>query len=474
MTPEEKKKGGSRLEHKNESPKKGKKARSRDEIIRRRVTILAVVAAVMLTMALGLKMWIREPEITPPPTPSQGAYEPGKEPVQVSGRKEGVYTFLLLGRDTGGGGNTDTMMVASYDTKNQTVNVLNIYRDTMVNAPWDIKRINSVYNFNGGGEEGIEALKGYLMDLLGFAPDYYITIEWEAVGELVDAVGGVTFDVPLDMSYDDPTQDLHIHVDKGEQKLDGDKAMQLLRWRKNNKLVNGHVVNYDAEGGDVRRIQIQQDFLKATLQQCLEKVRDLPTILRLGRIFLENVETDLPLNSVAYLAQSAVLGGLSMEDVTFLTMPYQGGMVWSRSLRGMQDYVTPRADELLKLVNQYLNPYNADLTRDSLDVMSIQADGTIASSTGRLADTKHNALWLEYQAAQNAPPEETDPPAPEETPPEETPPEESGGPETPETPLPGDTSPTVTLPVEPAPTEAPAVQTLPVESRPLPDGIPIA
>ena len=310
---------------------------------------------------------------------------------------------------------------------------------------------------------------------MGFVPDFHVVVEWEAVGELVDAVGGVTFDVPLDMSYDDPTQDLHIHVDKGEQKLDGDKAMQLLRWRKNNKLVNGHVVNYDAEGGDVRRIQIQQDFLKATLQQCLEKVRDLPTILRLGRIFLENVETDLPLNSVAYLAQSAVLGRLSMEDVTFLTMPYQGGMVWSRSLRGMQDYVTPRADELLKLVNQYLNPYNADLTRDSLDVMSIQADGTIASSTGRLADTKHNALWLEYQAAQNTPPEETEPPAPEETPPEE-----SGGPETPEetatpeTPAPGDTSPTVTLPVEPAPTEAPAVQTLPVESRPLPDGIPIA
>ena len=188
-----------------------------------------------------------------------------------------------------------------------------------------------------------------------------------------------------------------------------------------------------------------------------------------------------PINNGSFVAAMAailvcaVLGGLSMEDVTFHTMPYQGGMVWSRSLRGMQDYVTPRADELLKLVNQYLNPYNADLTRDSLDVMSIQADGTIASSTGRLADTKHNVLWLEYQAAQNAPPEETEPPAPEETPPEE-----SGGPETPEetalpeTPLPGDTSPTVTLPVEPAPTEAPAVQTLPVESRPLPDGIPIA
>ena len=456
----------------------------RDRALRILLIVLAALAVAAVAAVAVWNLVVVKPSVAPKPTArpdtpaeTDGAdYEDLWMPyIPEGGRKDDFYTFLIVGRDTGGGGNTDTILLAAYDLANQKLAAMSLLRDTMVNVSWDIKKINSVYNVYGGGVDGIEALKQEVGQLVGFVPDFHVVVEWEAVGELVDAVGGVTFDVPLDMSYDDPTQDLHIHVDKGEQKLDGDKAMQLLRWRKNNKLVNGHVVNYDAEGGDVRRIQIQQDFLKATLQQCLEKVRDLPTILRLGRIFLENVETDLPLNSVAYLAQSAVLGGLSMEDVTFHTMPYQGGMVWSRSLRGMQDYVTPRADELLKLVNQYLNPYNADLTRDSLDVMSIQADGTIASSTGRLADTKHNALWLEYQAAQNAPPEETEPPAPEETPPEE-----SGGPETPEetappeTPAPGDTSPTVTLPVEPAPTEAPAVQTLPVESWPLPDGIPIA
>ena len=414
------------------------------------------------------------PSTAPLPTAVQPAgesaapQEPAEETAPPPERRAYTYTFLLAASDQSSG-NADTIMVATYDVPNAKVGVVSIPRDTLVDRK--TPKINAAYL----GKDGASTLKSVVADLVGFPIDYYITVDITAFKALVNAVDGVDFYIPCDMDYDDPTQDLHIHVDKGEQKLDGDKAMQLLRWRKNNKLVNGHVVNYDAEGGDVRRIQIQQDFLKATLQQCLEKVRDLPTILRLGRIFLENVETDLPLNSVAYLAQSAVLGGLSMEDVTFHTMPYQGGMVWSRSLRGMQDYVTPRADELLKLVNQYLNPYNADLTRDSLDVMSIQADGTIASSTGRLADTKHNVLWLEYQAAQNAPPEETEPPAPEETPPEE-----SGGPETPEetalpeTPLPGDTSPTVTLPVEPAPTEAPAVQTLPVESRPLPDGIPIA
>ena len=64
---------------------------------------------------------------------------------------------------------------------------------------------------------------------MGFVPDFHVVVEWEAVGELVDAVGGVTFDVPLDMSYDDPTQDLHIHISKGFQHLALVDIAQLLQ-----------------------------------------------------------------------------------------------------------------------------------------------------------------------------------------------------------------------------------------------------
>ena len=71
--------------------------------------------------------------------------------------------MLILGRDTGGGGNTDTMLLASYDVTNQKATVMSIPRDTMVNVSWDIKRINSVYNYYGGGEKGIKArLQGNL------------------------------------------------------------------------------------------------------------------------------------------------------------------------------------------------------------------------------------------------------------------------------------------------------------------------
>ena len=75
----------------------------------------------------------------------------------------------------------------------------------MVNVSWDIKKINSVYNTYGGGDRGIQALYKEISQLVGFEPDYQVIVEWEAVGEIVDAMGGVWFDVPRNMNYDDPS-----------------------------------------------------------------------------------------------------------------------------------------------------------------------------------------------------------------------------------------------------------------------------
>ena len=127
------------------------------------------------------------------------------------------------------------MLLASYDITNQKATVMSIPRDTMVNVPWDIKRINSVYNYYGGGEKGIKALYKEISQLVGFEPDYQVIVEWEAVGKIVDAMGGVYFDVPRDMNYEDPYQDLSIHQSKGYRLLSGDDAMQVLRYRHDNR-----------------------------------------------------------------------------------------------------------------------------------------------------------------------------------------------------------------------------------------------
>ena len=184
--------------------------------------LVAALAAVLLVGVItvgGYLLKIRAPEL---PNRDGDTQDPGQTDVdldygdgvrpRVSGERKSkdFYTVLVLGRDTGGGGNTDTMLLASYDVTNQKATVMSIPRDTMVNVPWDVKKINSVYNYYGGGDKGIKALYKEISQLVGFEPDYQVVVEWEAVGAIVEAIGGVYFDVPYNMDYHDQYQDLVI------------------------------------------------------------------------------------------------------------------------------------------------------------------------------------------------------------------------------------------------------------------------
>ena len=331
-------------------------------------------------------------------------------------KSEDYYTVLILGRDTGGGGNTDTMLLASYDVTNQKATVMSIPRDTMVNVSWDIKRINSVYNYYGGGDRGIQYLYKEIAQLVGFEPDYQVVVEWEAVGQIVDAMGGVWFDVPRNMNYDDPYQDLHIHQEKGYRLLSGDDAMQVLRYRHDNDM------RYGYPDGDLGRIKTQQAFLTAMVDQLL-KIGNITKINQFIRVFQNNVETDLSFQNILWFAQQAILGGLSMENVEFVTMPNRTASCWSRTYHNYQSYVVPDADELLELVNTKLSPYMEVFTLSDLDIMSVNSDGSISSSTGHVEDSR----------AAQPPVKPTTPSKPEE----ETPTvDENGNPIDPDTGLP--------------------------------------
>ena len=363
--------------------------------------LVAALAAVLLVGVItvgGYLLKIRAPEL---PNRDGDTQDPGQTDVdldygdgvrpRVSGERKSkdFYTVLVLGRDTGGGGNTDTMLLASYDVTNQKATVMSIPRDTMVNVPWDVKKINSVYNYYGGGDKGIKALYKEISQLVGFEPDYQVVVEWEAVGAIVEAIGGVYFDVPYNMDYHDQYQDLVIEQEKGYRKLNGDDAMQVIRWRKNDS--NSPYGN--PQIGDSGRMQIQQDFLKAVIKQLLQ-LENVPNLGKLAEVFQENVETDLSFENILWFGKQAVFGGLSLENVSFMTMPWTGVYVYSRTLsaeygRTMKlDYVVPQANALLDLVNDSLSPFTEKFTLRDLDIMSVNADGSLASSTGRVEDSK--------------------------------------------------------------------------------------
>ena len=348
---------------------------------------LAVVLALVVVIVAAWKSLFIRPDLSPKPSADSEETEEidwgeGTRPRSDGERKsEDYYTVLILGRDTGGGGNTDTMLLASYDVTNQKATVMSIPRDTMVNIPYDIKRINAVYNYGGGGDKGLQYLYKEISQLVGFEPDYQVVVEWEAVGEIVDAMGGVWFDVPRNMNYDDPYQDLSIHIEKGYQLLDGEGAMGVLRYRHDNDL------RYGYPDGDLGRIKTQQAFLQAMVEQLL-KVKNVTKINEFIKVFQDNVETDLSFQNILWFAQAAVFGGLSIDNVNFVTMPNKNVSCWSRSYHSYQSYVTPIANELLDLVNNELSPYVEQFTLSDLDIMSVNSDGSVSSSTGYVEDSK--------------------------------------------------------------------------------------
>ena len=350
------------------------------------IAVAAVLAVALMGVAAWKSLFVR-PELPDKGTGPDGSAQEidwgeGVRPRGGGERKSKDYwTVLILGRDTGGGGNTDTMLLASYDVTNQKATVMSIPRDTMVNIPYDVKKINGVYNYGGGGEAGIQYLYKEISQLVGFEPDYQVVVEWEAVGQIVDAMDGVWFDVPRNMNYDDPLQNLHIHQEKGYRLLSGEDAMEVLRYRRDNDK------RYGYPEGDVGRIKTQQAFLSAMVEQLL-KVENVPKIRQFIQVFQDNVETDLTFQNILWFAQSAYLGGLRTEDVEFVTMPHRNVDAWSRSYHNYQSYVVPIADELLDLVNTKLSPYTEVFTLGDLDIMSVASDGSVRSTSGHVEDAK--------------------------------------------------------------------------------------
>ena len=339
------------------------------------MTVLLVLLALLAIGFVIHQIYVRPPDI-----PTHENQEAGTDPGSLGvGRREDVYTFLLVGRDDGqgGGGNTDTMMVGCYDVKNGTVDVLSIYRDTMVDVPWEIPKINSVYN-----RQGIEGVQKQIKNLIGYTPDYYFVVELDAVAELVDAIGGVDYEVPYNMDYDDPTQDLHIHYKKGMQHLNEEDAVKVLRWRKNN---SGESLSV----GDVGRVEVQHSFLRALAKEMVS----LGTLTKIGEIVDivdRNLESNLDYGEMIWFGERAL--GLKEGSIRFHNLPgdYTGTM-WSPTYQNYQSYVFVNSSALRDLINQYMNPYLEDITPDMQHVVqdttvnNLPVESDTTAQTGQAA-----------------------------------------------------------------------------------------
>ncbi len=337
-----------------------KRRRRRISPLQRRLLGLVVILSVFVGLTLTYKAIVRPPQLEDEngaglPASSQAlssaelALQDADQLALAakaahSARKPDFYTILVSGVDDGNGG-SDTNILVAVDAGAGRIYGVNIPRDTKSRINGKNYKFNAAYNI-GGMEQAAETLSGQL----GIPVDYTVEVSLKAFSALVDAIGGVDFNIPVDMDYDDPIQNLSIHFSAGTRHLTGAEALKVVRFRHNN---DG--TGYGSE--DIGRMKTQQDFLKTVAKQTLRPA-NLTKVSQFAKIFQQYVKTDLELGELAWLGQEAF--SMGADNVDFSTLPGE----WH------SPYIYLKADEVLLIVNEYFNPYVEDRVLADLNILS--------------------------------------------------------------------------------------------------------
>lgn len=208
---------------------------------------------------------------------------------------------------------TDTIILVGYNPDTNKAFMLSIPRDTFVGRSeayaGGYDKINSLYQTSP--EKTVEAVE----NLTGVQIDYYVTVKTSALVDIVNAIGGVEYDVPINMDYDDDSQDLHIHLKAGQQMLNGDQAEQLVRFRHNN---NGTSYSTEYGDNDIGRMRTQREFLKVVANKLIstnsvDKLKDITKII--FKNLSTNAELSKALTYVPYVASFDPENDLTMEQL---------------------------------------------------------------------------------------------------------------------------------------------------------------
>ncbi len=295
-------------------------------------------------------------------------------------RREDVYNFLILGVDRAAN-LSDVIMIVSYDVKQQTIHVLQLPRDTYINVGSNYNKINSYFaaSYNHSAKRGedrytdaIESMAQFIETGLCIKIDRYVCMDTAGFRDIVDAVGGVDIDVPFAMDYEDPEQDLYIHLKPGPQHLDGDKAEQFVRFRK--AYING----------DIGRISAQKLFLTALAKQVQENL-SVSNAISIAKSILTYVNTNISVAECGYFVKYAL--GVDMNSINFTTLPGDGV---TNPVTGASYYVM-YAETVRKLVNEQFNVYNQEISREvflSNSKRFTSSESYISQVYGKDADSK--------------------------------------------------------------------------------------
>lgn len=364
-------------------PKKKKSA----EPILWGILIFAIVA--VLSAALFLALY--QPNVDDDPQFSTGETT-GGEPNGADtlyDRKKGFYTFLVAGIDAFSN-NTDVLMLASLDTENGKIEIVQIPRDTYINKTVggyeSLTRVNAVFSaeYNKQINQGrtsktaktlaMQDLQKRLSEALCINIDEYVLIDTKGFRSIIDAVGGIDYDVPQDMFYEDPEQELYINLSKGYQHLNGEQCEQLIRYR------SGYAT------GDIGRVELRGDFMTEVFKQVKNKF-SLDAMLKLikDKSLLQKVNTSMSLADIfAYVRMC-----YQLEDDAVSVRTISGSVVQNPET-GAWIYYCLNKQKALNDINECLNVYKNDIEISIFDQKEFFS-GTKDSSGHYLYEYYHSS-----------------------------------------------------------------------------------
>jgi LCP family protein required for cell wall assembly len=329
------------------------------------LTILAIAGMFILTVLLTLLCY--SPRVDDQPHFSteredgtHAEYTDSEAASSVYERKEGFYTFLIAGIDAFSN-NTDVLMLASLDTKNGKIEIVQIPRDTYINKNIggyaSLTRVNAIFaaEYNRQINNGISSrtaktaamqdLVKRLSESLCINIDEYVLIDTKGFRNMIDSVGGIDYHVPRDMFYEDPAQDLYINLSEGYQHLDGAQCEQLIRYR------SGYAT------GDIGRVEMRGDFMVEVFRQVKNKIglEAMLTLIR-DKELMQAIRTSMSL--IDMLAYVRMVYRLDDEAVHVRTI---AGSVVQNPDTGAWIYYCLNKKSALADINECLNIYKNDI-----------------------------------------------------------------------------------------------------------------
>lgn len=292
-------------------------------------------------------------------------------------QKKETKNILLLGRDSSSG-LADAIIIASVNADREKLTLLQIPRDTYIfTSEEKYKKINGASAILGSDS----ALCNRLSDSFGIELDGYISFDTELVRDAVDMLGGVELNVPMDMDYDDPYQNLSIHLKAGRQRLTGSQAVGFVRYRA------GYL------RADLGRIDAQKLFLAALAKSAVEKL-DSRDIIPLAKIALRYIKTDLPITDIAVLSKELLK--MTPEKLEFVTLP---GEEVQSSTSGAWFYILSRSG-----CERLFEALGAETAFDSEHIFSDSARKEFEDIYGRDIEARiYNAAALDGEGIEIIP-----------------------------------------------------------------------